>query len=226
MNRQLHIPPLPQIIDEQRPLTNALFEYLPEARRIAVSTYFEPRRLQINETLLGCMVRFEVRRMLASSGIQTEEEIDESEDEAADHQLGLRPSALLGLTGVYKGYHFRILKSLDGTLPPPGRSIQRREFYAQQTPLLGYDESRGARPNVVFLWRFVSESFPELFIAVPKSAKNTRASVHTWHTVERLPHPAQALHRRPQNASTQEPPLTRKVPADTFTSAEETRTTT
>ena len=204
------MPPVTQVLAETAPLTNALFEYLPEGRRVAL-IYFEPRRLKPDETLLGCMVRYEVRLQLQEIGVPVEEENDGRVE--GDDELGLQHAALLGLAGDYRGYRFRILKSPDGTLPPPGRSPVRRAFYAQQPSLFGYDEDRGPRPNIIFLWRFATGGIPEIFLAVPKAGANTKVSVKTHYEIEQIPFPTTTIVREEQGEfkmPAQEPQVTPK----------------
>ncbi len=221
----MNIPTIPlshQALQELYPLTTPLREYLSEAKAIGLP-YFRKRDLAVNETLMSCMIRFEVGRLFRESGLQVE---DESEEAASDFSLA--QAALLGLAGTYRGYHFRILKSPDGTLPPPGPSERRQAFYAQQLQLFDFNgDPRNLRPNVVLLWRFPRNgSVPELFLAVPRSGNVTRASVQD-HYIVTIPHPVSTVKPAHTLLSTDvlEPDVTRKAPITTRTeSAEEQKT--
>jgi hypothetical protein len=72
-----------------------------------------------------------------------------------------------GLAGTYGEYNYKILKGIDGKLPPPGFSRRKRDFY-RQTHLL---QSRfktiesssdiiivSQKPNVIYLWDRISSA--------------------------------------------------------------------
>jgi hypothetical protein len=173
------IPP-EELLQEIQPLTTALYESFAEGVRIALP-YFTDRQVKVDNILLSGMVRFEVKRLLTANGVPvTDDEHAESED------LPMEELALLGLAGFYKGYHFKIRKSPDGTLPVPASDTQWA-FYGQQLVMKLPDQSE-VRLNIMLLWRFDSSwTNMELTLSVPQSGGHTRESVKEYYRIA-IPH--------------------------------------
>ena len=189
-------------------MSAALFEHFAEATQIALP-YFLERSLPVNDLLLTCMVRYEVKRLLSTNGVPvTDEEATEIEE------LPMEALALLGLAGFYKGYHFKVLKSADGTLPV-ALSENRRLFYGQQLIMRLPDQPDATlepvRLNIVFLWRFDNSwTNMELTVSVPRSGGTTRRAVTEYYRVS-VPHPITTIEAPNQQASQQpieEPSIT------------------
>ena len=199
-----------ELLGDIRPLSATLYDNFIEATQIALP-YFSGRQLPLNDILLSCMVRYEVKRLLSTNGVPvTDEEVTDDKD------LPMEALALVGLSGFYKGYHFKVLKSSDGTLPVAS-SDTRRAFYGQQLEMRLPDQPDAnlepVHPNIVFLWRFDSSwTTMDLTVSVPRSGGSTRSSVKEYYRVS-IPHPITTiLVPRPQigQEPIEEPPITIK----------------
>jgi len=195
-----------------KPLSTALYESFAEAIQLA-RPYFSDRLLPVEEdnTLLSCLVRFEVKHLLIKNGVAV---TDDEETEYKD--LSMEELALIGLAGFYKGYHFKVRKSPDGALPVP-TSQPAQDFYGQQLPMRMPDLPdvivEPIQLNIIILWRFdQSRTNIGLTVVVPRSGGRTRRSVKEYYRVD-IPHPVttiKAPELRADQPPIEEPPITIK----------------
>ena len=103
----------------------------------------------------------------------------EVSDEEVEYETESLPN--LGLAVAVNGVRIRILKSDSGSLPPPGPSIKRQQFYSQQGVLFGADGDSAAESlgvNLVLHWSTDDEySLSRVYLACPKAGDTTRLSV-------------------------------------------------
>ena len=183
--------PQVQLLKDIHPLSTALYEYFAEGVRLALP-YFRQRHLPVNDTLLTIMVRFEVRRQLIANGVPVEDDVETQSEEVEMESL-----ALLGLSGFYNGYDFKVFKSNDGLLPIAVSDL-RQDFYRQQLRMHLPPESSTAEPtsaklNIAILWRFdTSWTNVDLTLAVPKTGGPARRFVSAYYTVP-VAHPVTTI---------------------------------
>jgi hypothetical protein len=112
--------------------------------------------------------------------------VDDEEAEEVEYE----PEYLsnLGLAVGTDGLRIRILKSDHGTLPTPGPSKKRQQFYSQQGSLFP-PPATGEEPvsavNLVLHWSPTDEyELDRVYLACPKAGGITRASVEAhWDEV-------------------------------------------
>ena len=170
-----------QALQELNPLTTALYDFL-EAGVVEVIPWFHNRDLPTDERLATDMLRYEVRRRLKGWGI----EVDMEED------VDLTPLPNNGIEGTFNGWSFKLLRSRNDEVPPPGGSVRRANYCSQQLRLIPLDEQAGSepRPNTVILWNFDSRyEQAQLRLAVPREARGPHAQVACYFNVP-VPHPA------------------------------------
>jgi hypothetical protein len=110
-----------------------------------------------------------------------------------------------GLSLFFKGYHVRIRKGDNGSVPGPGQSDQLKKFYCQQTEM--FEGSNGdmqiTHLNLVVLWDFDElHNLAGLRLARPKGVSADGSDVNL-HWIEQIPYPAEGLGpavARPQTA--------------------------
>ena len=100
-----------------------------------------------------------------------------------------------GLAGKYGEFNYKILKGIDGKLPPPGYSRRKQDFYRQthllQSRFKTYDTSNDIiivpqKPNVVYLWDRISSAII-MYLSCPSGGDEKHAYAHFTVPIE---HPA------------------------------------
>lgn len=144
-----------------------------EVIRVAVAegtrhaqTYADWQDEQVDSALAPNLVRHKAKNVLLQRGQDVTEE-DESPEFETEHISNN------GLCLKTDGFQVRILKSHNGSIPPPGKSITRNNFYNQlQYPLFGEseDDVAGIKPTwgLVVHW-FVDKDYTlkRLSLALP-----------------------------------------------------------
>ena len=177
------IPESQRALQELSPLVNALSRILPQIAQKRVIHYFETEALPIDDTLATHMIRYEIRRALLEQGIYAYYDEYTDVDGETSESLALKQLNLNGIEGLYGGWLFKILRSRNGDVPPPGRSSRRRQFYCQVSnpPLPGFEDAtlpQRTRPNVVIMWDHDAEYRRfEIRIAVPRRANGAYGRV-------------------------------------------------
>ncbi len=157
-----------------------------EASTLHTREYFDAEDRKIDWNLAPCLVRSHLKHFLEEKGQQVED-------------LQAEQLANNGLLYRFNEYNIRILKTHDGTIPVPGKSKKRQDYFSQvptQRSLTGwslaYREESEAQAiiNLVVLWD-VNHKYDlgDLYLALPKSGKEPYGRVET-HWTETLPHPA------------------------------------
>ena len=177
-----------KVLEELSPLTCALYHLLPEYATKKVIPFFGNEGREIDESLATHILRYEVRRALKQNGIDIY-----GDDGENTPPVDLKKLHLSGIEGVFLGWRFKVLRSRDDEVPPPGRSETRMRYYSQaeQLPLPGF-EYNPPRPdqqiNVVILWDCDSayRDF-QLRVALPKEPSSAYGQVDCYFNVE-APH--------------------------------------
>ena len=97
-----------------------------------VSPYFTQRRpsVSINQRLMSDMMRYEIGRKLKN---RDEVDLDTADEDGAWDGFNLIPLPNNGIQGVFQETPFKVLRSRNREVPPPGESPNRKNFYNQKT---------------------------------------------------------------------------------------------
>jgi hypothetical protein len=127
------------------------------------------------------LIRFWVNDFLHQKGIKAQlvDENDESEI-----KFEPRVSAGNGIAGNIKGFEYRILKMLNGGLPPPVTET-RKEYYNNQKRLESYFQV-----NTIYLWK-LNKYTVELYLAIPK-----RPYLYAQTDIQLIPNPITLLKQK------------------------------
>lgn len=135
----------------------------------------------IDRNLAPCLVRHRAKKYLAARQQEVKEE-----EEDVDFERESVPNNGLCLTT--DGYQIRILKSDDGSLPPPGPSRVRQEFYGQAWLFDSgiFDHEEEPRVGLVVHWTVDADfELEKVFVALPIAGEISRDSVRS-HWDERI----------------------------------------
>ena len=181
-----------QALAELFPLTALLYEAFPEIAENIVLPYFFDRQREVDERLATDMFRYEMKHVLNSRGVDVDlDDEDMGQEFQSEVDLNWLPNN--GIEGTYKGWRFKLLRSRNGSVPPPGRSERRKLYYAQQLPLAGFENPVKSqyRPNLVILWDF-ERPYKQVTInlAMPKESTGAFGAVQC-HFNDVVRHPAE-----------------------------------
>ena len=165
-----------EITERHRSLLRLLVEALRHGTRHA-QAYADWQDEEIDTMLSPALVRKGAKRFLrkqATPGLDVA-------DEEVEFKAEYLPNLGLSVTAS-NGDRIRILKSDHESLPIPGPSVKRQEFYAQQLllfPASDYaEEAKPSRANLVLHWVADDEyHLKRAYLACPKAGGLTRASV-------------------------------------------------
>jgi hypothetical protein len=146
------VPPTFEVVVEKlkMPLLDVIKEAIAEGA-LHVSEYTNWQAEQIDFALAPNLVRHKAKQFLSSRGQEAKEE--EAED-TATFETEQVPNN--GLYMILPGFRVRILKSSeDGSVPPPGMSETRKNFYNQQQALLDFGEFRNGDEHVQPTWGLI-----------------------------------------------------------------------
>jgi len=116
-----------------------------------VSEYSHGQAEPIDAALAPNLVRHKAKRHLVEHGQQTEDEEEEDRKQFAVEYVSNN-----GLYTLVPGFRVRILKSgEDGSVPPPGVSEARRNFYNQLQSLIDFAEWRNEEGRVEPDWNLI-----------------------------------------------------------------------
>ena len=106
-------------------------------------------------------------------------------------EMSLNPLPNNGIEIVFNGWVLKLLRPRNGEVPPPGRSIRKRQFFCQMPLFLLDDQSASqVRLNAVILLDFAQEyQQVSLALAVPYEVVGDYEQVRCYYIVE-IPHPA------------------------------------
>ena len=213
-----------QVFRELFPLTTVLHETFPEIASEIVLPYFADRGRVVDPRLATDMFRYEMKHRLTSSGIYAAYDEDPAEQDVL-LDVGLEQIPNNGIEGMFEGWPFKLLRSRNGAVPPPGKSKRRRRYYDQQLPLYqqlrlqGFGDYRPSpfRPNAVILWDF-DDSYRkvQINIAIPQATLGEFGPV-SCQLNDVVPHPVEVASQQPVvakslvgNDNLKELPITRK----------------
>ncbi len=135
-------------------LKETLFDTIQEALAegtLHVSEYSNWQAESIDFALAPNLVRHKAKQYLISRGQETK---DEEEEDTAAFETEQVPNN--GLYTIASGFRVRILKSSeDGSVPPPGISETRKNFYNQLQALIDYEELRNGDERVQPTWGLI-----------------------------------------------------------------------
>lgn len=144
--------------------------------------FFDNEKCARDPFLFPDLVRFFGKRFLQSEGVNAEERDFEM------HNL-----ANNGLSILFADYHIRVLKADNGSVPTPGVSKKKADFYNQQMSLLPdvTGTLKQTKLNIIALWDVdANGNLSGLWLACTRSGGQTKDSVEL-HWLESLPHPAE-----------------------------------
>jgi len=198
ITNQSYTPSFVDIFPKVKPLlimvNQSLEDAIPSAKE-----FFKTQSKSIDRYLFPNLVRFYVKSHLETAGLSIQMDEEEEEPEASYQFERLVNN---GLSGMYKGFRFRILKADKGELPIPVSRAKKR-YYNQQLPLL-LDmplDSEVVCPNLVILWEVNTKyNFHQLRLACPKSGDKTRDSVEAYFN-EPIPHAAELVKAKKSKAA-------------------------
>jgi len=176
-------PPQPEeILKKYTPTLKLLVAALLEGAKHA-RAYADWMDESVDRTLSPAHVRKGAKRFLAKQ----EKDSVSVNDEEVEFEAEYLPN--LGLSVSVDRIKFRILKSDNGSLPVPGPSKKRQQFYAQQGSLFPIDKAGASkdlpRANLVLHWVPNDEyNLTRVSLAYPIAGKLTRLSVKSeWDEV-------------------------------------------
>jgi hypothetical protein len=182
MDSTITIPEPEEIIERYLPLLKVLVAALRDGTRHA-REYADWQKEQIDRVLGPSLVRKGAMRFLVNREVAVAEESAEGAEGSIDYET--EQLSNLGLAVATDGARFRILKSDQGRLPPPGPSTKRQQFWAQQGSLFPISKSdNGATTgvvNFVLHWNADREyGLSRVYLACPKAGGTSRASVESY----------------------------------------------
>src|SRR6267142_3681944 len=124
------------VLEKLKPLLDTISEAVQEGT-LHVREYCKWQAESIDFALAPNLVRHKAKQILISSGQDAE---DEDEDKMG---FDTEPIPNNGIFIKVAGFHVRVLKSPDdGSIPSPGLSIARQNFYKHSQALLDFEEFR------------------------------------------------------------------------------------
>jgi hypothetical protein len=143
-------PSFETVVKKLKKLLDIIQEALAEGT-LHVSEYSHWQAESIDPALAPNLVRHKAKQFLISQGQEAE---DEDDGDRAEFEMKQIPNN--GLCTVAPGFRIRILKSADdGSVPPPGVSLTRLNFYNQGQALLDFAEFRNGNDTVEPVWGLI-----------------------------------------------------------------------
>lgn len=206
------------------PYTPTFEEIFPKVRRLLIRThqaleeaipkskeFFETENRDIDRYLFPNLVRYYMKHFLEKVGYSVEND----EDEESNVEYQFQRLVNNGLSGIFNGFRFRILKAAEnGELPIPGLSERKQLYYNQQLYLPFYRPNelvgQHIRPNLIILWEIDSNTdFLQQRLACPKSGGKTKDSVQAYFN-EPIPHGVELVKGKVSEETEEEIQVTRK----------------
>jgi hypothetical protein len=141
----------------------------------------------VDRTLAPALVRKEAKRFLSRRTYS------DSATQVTDEELEFEAEYLanLGVAVAVDGLWIKLLKSDNGSLPVPGPSQKRQQFYAQQWSLFPGSAGTNGKSNGLLRANLVMHWVPDdeynlvrIYLACPTAGDVTRASVESaWDEV-------------------------------------------
>lgn len=151
-NQPSSFPELPtfEAVQEQlQPLLNLIQQALAEGT-LHVSEYSNWQVEPIDYALAPNLVRHKAKAILIAHGQDANDEVEEN--------VGFETDQIPnnGICILTPGFTIRALKSSDdGSIPLPGNSVTRQNFYKQFQALLDFEELRNGNEHVQPIWGLV-----------------------------------------------------------------------
>ena len=178
------LPTYPVALDNLGRISFILYQGLESAAaKTSAFRDAESPEQRIDEGLAASLVRFHVLKYLKGLGV-----------EAVEDEWDLDCLPFMGIAFHYAGYHVKVLKGPNGSLPGCGLSEKKIRFY-NQLPSMYLIENRAAQTtaNLVVLWDFDSTyGLSGVWLALPAvGGKRSNDVSAFW--IERIPHPSEGL---------------------------------
>ena len=152
--------------------------------------YFDVEHVAPDLSVTSMLVRLHVKDRLLKAGLK---------------EVTLENHSLCGLDFLYKDTHVRIWKSDDHTLPDPGRSRARQEFYQYGLEF----PDRTPYNKFVILWNINHTGGATLWLVCPKNFDaETRVSEVHWFVP--VPEPTRSMTAEPARIPAQDLPIARR----------------
>jgi len=178
-----------QIIQDLSPLSPIIFTVLETANSVVPEcidifrtrcTDQENIPKRVYNNLYPSLMRAIVQVLLHSHNLKTQALLDTEGkiEDVLDWECKILSNN--GLAGMYSEYNYRILKALDGKLPPPGKSGFKRNFFCQshlmqrKFRLFPEQDSEVQKANVIYLWDIGREGIT-LALSCPKWGNVSKA---------------------------------------------------
>ena len=163
-----YIPKPSQALNELKPLTDAVNDFLLESTG-HVLAYFNRQHLPVNRSVSTNMFRYELLRRLRDHCYI----LDQNNRDLVVHSLSNN-----GIQCQFAGWPVKIFRGTE--LRPPGHSQSRLRFFRQEQFYqpsmmadLFPDEPIPPRPNIVILWEFSEDhTIVNLRLVLPKDAQS------------------------------------------------------
>lgn len=183
-----------QIISEMIPPSRVVLKDMEKLIRILYSAFDETnsevleylrsqkdvdQKKKLDKWFQSPFMRYLVHRYLHDEGIKTLLEEDNDDELVPEWSQAILSNN--GLSGTFSGYTHRILKAVNGKLPPPGPSERKKAYYRQshmqQAYLIppDYLDDNKPHPNIVFLWELDNKNAIQLYLSIPKSGDEKQA---------------------------------------------------
>jgi len=200
-----------EIVRELSPISPIVFTVLETANSVVpecidvfrnTCSYKDKIPTRIYKNLYPSLMRAIVQVLLHHQNIQTQALFDT--DGKIEDMLDWECNVLSnnGLAGKYCGYNYRILKALNGKLPPPGNSSRKREFYRQahlaqsKFCLFPDEQSNIQKSNVIYLWDNIGGNKINLTLVCPKWGNTSKAKDYFAESIE---HPVLSIKPEPED---------------------------
>jgi hypothetical protein len=146
--------PAPPNFDVVLERLKSLLDTISEAAQegtLHVREYCKWQAESIDFALAPNLVRHKAKQILISSG-------QDAKDEEEESKIGFDTEQIPN-NGIFikvPGFHIRVLKSPDdGSIPPPGLSLARQNFYKQFQAVIDFEEFRNGNDHVQPTWSLV-----------------------------------------------------------------------
>lgn len=192
------LPPYEEVYADFKPILPTFYHALETAIQNAKAQFKLWGKEKVDRFLFSHLVRYFAKDILNTDKLPI---FDEFPEEDIEYKFNLLVNN--GLSGVYNGYSFRILKSAKGEIPLPP-SKERLKYYNHQLFMTSLFEDKVSsiikvRPNILILWDINSNyELTQLRLACTKASDLNQTKVQV-HFNEPISHPAETMSEKPKD---------------------------